>query len=168
MMMMTASMAFVTRKYPYIDDDDDDGGEMMMVTLEDGGADGEMMMTMTMTMMKMTMVMMMVTKVVMMVTMLMMVMTMVMMVTLEDGGGGGEMTASLTFVGCISPFSSCTCCESPTDKKMFRVDNHRCFSAFFSLLRKNWRTALSCTMCILLFAAECSKLHSYFAIKRHP
>ena len=156
MMMMTASMAFVTRKYPYIDDDDDDdGGEMMMVTLEDGGADGEMMMTMTMTMMKMTMVMMMVTKV-------------VMMVTLEDGGGDGEMTASLTFVGCISPFSSCTCCESPTDKKMFRVDNHRCFSAFFSLLRKNWRTALSCTMCILLFAAECSKLHSYFAIKRHP
>ena len=123
MMMMTASMAFVTRKYPYIDDDDDDGGEMMMVTLEDGGADGEMMMTMTMTMMKMTMVMMMVTKV-------------VMMVTLEDGGGDGEMTASLTFVGCISPFSSCTCCESPTDKKIFRVDDHRCSRAFFSLLRK--------------------------------
>ena len=107
MMMMTASMAFVTRKYPHIDDDDYDGGEMMMVTLEDGGADGEMMMTMTMTMMKMTMVMMMVTKV-------------VMMVTLEDGGGDGEMTASLTFVGCICPFSSCTCCESPTDKKIFR------------------------------------------------
>ena len=43
-----------------------------------------------------------------------------MMVPLEDGGGDGEMTASLTFVGCICPFSSCTCCESPTDKKIFR------------------------------------------------
>ena len=70
---------------------------------------------------------------------MMMTMTMVMMmvmVTLEDVGGDGEMTASLTFVGCISPFSSCTCCESPTDKKIFRVEDHPCFSAFFSLLRK--------------------------------
>ena len=70
-------------------------------------------------------------------TLMMMTMTMVMMmVTLEDGAGDGEMTTSLTFVGCISPFSSCTCCESPTDKKIFRVVDHRCFWAFFPLLRK--------------------------------
>ena len=77
--------------------------------IDDDDDDGEMMMTMIMVMMTMTMVM------------------VIVMVTLEDVGGAGEMTASLTFVGCISSFSSCTCCESPTDKKIFRVEDHRCF-----------------------------------------